>query len=68
MFGVDENKLYTRREVANLGFRSYDRLAADAVNGIGIPMMKFGTSVRYSGKDIIQYIENSRVELEVLTK
>ncbi len=47
---------------ANMGFRSYDRLAADVVNGTGIPMHKFGSSVRYLGKDVIAYIEAYRVD------
>ncbi len=45
-----------------MGFRSYDALAADAVKGVGIPYMKFGSKVMYSGEDILNYIKAARVE------
>lgn len=58
---LDIDKLYTRQEVADLGFRSFSALAADTSKGVGIPVFKFGKSVRYRGADILEYVESCRL-------
>lgn len=64
MLKIDENKLYTRREVAKLGFRSYDALAGDAVRGVGLPMLKIGSKVFYRGDKIIAFLEAAEVKTD----
>lgn len=62
---IDPKRLYSRREVADLGFRSFSALAADASHGTGIPFYKFGKSVRYLGQDILDFVESCRADLQV---
>lgn len=58
----DPEQFITRRELAATGIVSYDKLASDAMKGIGIPYHKLGRKVLYKWADVQSYLESTRVD------
>lgn len=52
----------TRRELAATGISSYDKLASDAVKGVGIPYHKIGRKVLYKWDDVLTFLDGARVD------
>jgi len=58
----EPEQFITRRELAATGIVSYDKLASDAVKGIGIPYHKLGRKVLYKWADVQTFLSNARVD------
>jgi excisionase family DNA binding protein len=56
---VDE-PLLTSKEVAKMLALSSQTLAYWRMNGLGMPFIKLGRSVRYRRDDVLRHIERSR--------
>lgn len=52
----------SEREVAALGIKSMPTLRNDRWLGKGIPFFKVGRNVRYSIKDVREFLQKGRVE------
>jgi len=59
-FSMEERYL-TEQEVARITSLSLSKLRSDRFKGKGIPYYKIGRSVRYSMRDIVQYLEVHRI-------
>lgn len=58
--GVLRDRLLTEKEVATRQGRSVRTLQNQRVNGDGIPLLKFGRSVRYRITDVLAWEEGGR--------
>jgi hypothetical protein len=58
----EPEQFITRRELAATGIASYDKLASDAMKCIGIPYHKLGRKVLYKWADVLEYLNNVRVD------
>lgn len=57
-------KLLTEQEVSELTGRSLDSLRNDRWRNQGIPYIKIGRQVRYDYNDIIQYLNDNRIDFK----
>ena len=62
MFRIDEQKLYKANETAKLIGNSIDTLARWRKEKREVAFIKMGSSVRYKGQDILDWLERNRVE------
>lgn len=53
-------KLYTERELADLGIASVSKLRKDRMKGTGIPFIQIGRLVRYRGSDVDAFLALNR--------
>jgi len=58
-------KFLTEKQVSFLTKQSPKTLQQHRWKNTGIPFHKFGGTVRYSDKDVLQYMCNCRVETEI---
>ncbi|WP_419785419.1 helix-turn-helix transcriptional regulator [Pseudodesulfovibrio sp.] len=61
MSNKGNRKLIDEHEAARLLCISVSKIRTDRQNGIGLPYVKNGRSVRYDIKDIDEFIENQKV-------
>lgn len=61
----EPEQFITRRELADIGIVSYDKLASDAMKGVGIPYHKLGRKVLYKWADVQSYLESTKVDTSV---
>lgn len=48
-------------QVSEITGRALQTLRNDRFNGMGIPYVKFGRSVRYSLADVVQFMESRKI-------
>jgi len=59
---MEENRYLTERQVEGITGRSVFTLRNDRAKHSGIPYVKNGRQVRYSLKDVIQFMESRKVQ------
>ncbi len=58
-------KFLTEKQVSFLTKQSQKTLQQHRWKNMGIPFHKFGGTVRYSDKDVLEYMNDCRVETEI---
>jgi hypothetical protein len=59
---MDNQSIYiTEKDVSFITHRALSTLRNDRFKGRGIPYSKIGRSVRYSRKDVINFMESRRI-------
>lgn len=54
-------KYLNENKVSEITGRALQTLRNDRFNGMGIPYVKFGRSVRYSLADVVQFMESRKI-------
>lgn len=57
-----KKQFFTEKEVAEMGIRAIQSLRNDRWAGRGLPFFKIGKSVRYSVKDIREFLQKGKIE------
>ena len=61
-FGIDPDKFYRPKDLAERGLATQILLAQWRCRGEGPPFVKVTTRVLYSGHDVIEWLNRQRVE------
>ena len=59
---IDNEKNYTEKELASVLNISQKKLQKDRYRNQGIVFFKLGSSVRYPGRAVLEYIEKNTVQ------
>ena len=57
-----EDRWYSEKELEEHGIAKSSTLRTWRWLGRGIPFQRFGRSIRYRGKDVLEYAKKNRVE------
>lgn len=61
---MQEIQYLTEKDVSKITKRALPTLRNDRHNGLGIPYVKIGRSVRYLFTDVIHFMESRKVQTE----